>query len=270
MPRARVRRGAQQGAGRRLRRRGARRRARRAAGRRRRRFPLRVQASRRRRAAPAHGRRARLRGAWVSGWSRRRSRPTRPTAACRTRRRGRATLLAAGDVAGAATILGRPHEVRGRVERGDGRGRELGFPTANVAVPERICLPADGVYAGTYVGEDGVERPAAISLGRRPTFYAESGLLLLEAHLLDFDGDLYGQGRAGPLPAAVAWAGALRVGRRADRPDGTRRRSGAGRRTGLTGPDSEAQIPRPGRLSEPGSVMEGRGSQPHRECPVVA
>ena len=50
------------------------------------------------------------------------------------------------------------------------------------------------MYAGTYVGEDGVERPAAISLGRRPTFYAESGLLLLEAHLLDFDGDLYGQG----------------------------------------------------------------------------
>jgi riboflavin kinase/FMN adenylyltransferase len=102
-------------------------------------------------------------------------------------------LLARGDVAGAATILGRPHEVRGRVERGDQRGRELGFPTANVAVPERVCLPADGVYAGTYVGEDGVERTAAISLGRRPTFYAESGLLLLEAHLLDFDGDLYGQ-----------------------------------------------------------------------------
>jgi riboflavin kinase/FMN adenylyltransferase len=102
-------------------------------------------------------------------------------------------LLARGDVAGAALILGRPHEVRGRVERGDQRGRELGFPTANVAVAERVCLPADGVYAGTYVGEDGLERAAAISLGRRPTFYAESGLLLLEAHLLDFDGDLYGQ-----------------------------------------------------------------------------
>jgi riboflavin kinase/FMN adenylyltransferase len=102
-------------------------------------------------------------------------------------------LLGRGDVAGAATILGRPHEVRGRVERGDRRGRELGFPTANVAVPERVCLPADGVYAGTYLGDDGVERVAAISLGRRPTFYAESGLLLLEAHVLDFDGDLYGQ-----------------------------------------------------------------------------
>jgi riboflavin kinase / FMN adenylyltransferase len=102
-------------------------------------------------------------------------------------------LLARGDVAAAAAILGRPHEVRGTVERGDQRGRELGFPTANVAVPERVCLPADGVYAGTYIGEDGVEHLAAISLGRRPTFYAEAGMLLLEAYLLDFDGDLYGQ-----------------------------------------------------------------------------
>ena len=103
------------------------------------------------------------------------------------------SLLARGDVERAAAILGRPHEVRGGVERGDQRGRELGFPTANVAVPERICLPADGVDAGTYLGEDGVEWPAAISLGRRPTFYEESGMLLLEAHLLDFSGDLYGQ-----------------------------------------------------------------------------
>src|SRR4029079_12755581 len=80
-------------------------------------------------------------------------------------------LIAGGDVAGAAAMLGRPHEVRGPVERGDARGRELGFPTANVSVPERICLPADGVYAGTFTGADGVTRPAAISLGRRPTFY---------------------------------------------------------------------------------------------------
>jgi riboflavin kinase/FMN adenylyltransferase len=105
-------------------------------------------------------------------------------------------LLAAGDVAGAARLLGRPprpHEVRGRVEQGDRRGRELGFPTANVAVPARVCLPADGIYAGTFVGEDGVERAAAISLGRRPTFYEEADTSLLEAHVLDFDGDLYGQ-----------------------------------------------------------------------------
>ena len=65
--------------------------------------------------------------------------------------------------------------------------------TANVAVPERLCLPADGVYVGTYVDAAAVEHRAAISLGRRPTFYEESGMLLLEAHLLDFEGDLYGQ-----------------------------------------------------------------------------
>jgi riboflavin kinase/FMN adenylyltransferase len=101
------------------------------------------------------------------------------------------TLLAGSDVEGAAAILGRPHEVRGTVERGDGRGRDLGFPTANVAVPGRVCLPDDGVYAGTFTGADGVERTAAISLGRRPTFYADAGLRLLEAYVLDFDGDLY-------------------------------------------------------------------------------
>ena len=61
-----------------------------------------------------------------------------------------------------------PHEVRGTVVVGDRRGRELGFPTANLAVPARVCLPADGIYAGTFVGADGVERAAAISLGRRP------------------------------------------------------------------------------------------------------
>jgi riboflavin kinase/FMN adenylyltransferase len=102
-------------------------------------------------------------------------------------------LLAEGDVAEAARLLGRPHEVRGVVERGDQRGAEhLGMPTANLTVPERICLPADGVYAGTFVAEDAVERPAAISVGTRPTFY-EDGDVLVEAYVLDFDGDLYGQ-----------------------------------------------------------------------------
>jgi riboflavin kinase/FMN adenylyltransferase len=114
------------------------------------------------------------------------------------------TLLAAGDVSGAAAILGRAHEVRGIVEHGDQRGRTLGFPTANVAVPERVCLPADGVYAGTFTGADGLERVAALSIGRRPTFYAESGMRLLEAYVLDFDGDLYGQ------PAKVRFRSHLR------------------------------------------------------------
>jgi riboflavin kinase/FMN adenylyltransferase len=102
-------------------------------------------------------------------------------------------LIAVGDVEAAAAMLGRPHEVRGRVEHGDARGRELGFPTANVSVPENICLPLDGVYAGTFVAADGISRLAAISVGRRPTFYEESGLFLCEAHVLDFDGDLYDQ-----------------------------------------------------------------------------
>ena len=101
--------------------------------------------------------------------------------------------LAAGDVRGAAEILGRVHEVRGTVVEGDRRGRELGFPTANVAVPEETCLPAAGIYAGTFTGADGVTRPAAISLGHRPTFYTDQAYLLLEAYLLDFSGDLYGQ-----------------------------------------------------------------------------
>jgi riboflavin kinase/FMN adenylyltransferase len=102
-------------------------------------------------------------------------------------------LLAAGDVAAAAELLGRPHEVRGVVVEGDRRGRELGYPTANVAVPGRCCLPADGIFAGWFVAEDGVERMTAISLGRRPTFYEAAETSLLEAYVLDFDGDLYGQ-----------------------------------------------------------------------------
>lgn len=103
-------------------------------------------------------------------------------------------LLMAGDAAAASRLLGRPHEVCGRVVEGDKRGKDLGFPTANVAVPEETCLPAEGVYAGWFVDEaDGVERPAAINLGRRPTFYEEGASpVLLEAYVLDYEGDLYG------------------------------------------------------------------------------
>ncbi len=112
--------------------------------------------------------------------------------------------LAAGDVAGAAALLGRPHEVRGEVVEGDRRGRELGFPTANVALGPLVCLPADGIYAGRFAGADRTWRPCAISLGRRPTFYDAQEYSLLEAHLLDFDGDLYGQ------PAAIQFVERLR------------------------------------------------------------
>jgi len=99
--------------------------------------------------------------------------------------------LRAGDLDAATAMLGRPHEVRGLVAHGDERGRELGFPTANVAVPGDILLPADGIYAGWFTREEGSVHPAAISLGRRPTFYEQAHASLLEAHLLDFEGDLY-------------------------------------------------------------------------------
>lgn len=107
-----------------------------------------------------------------------------------TRIRG---LIARGDVTSAALLLGRPHQVRGTVGHGDARGRDLGFPTANVAVPAEIALPADGVYAAWYRTPDGEGHPACVSIGRRPTFYREGGPQLLEAYLLDFAGDLYGQ-----------------------------------------------------------------------------
>jgi riboflavin kinase/FMN adenylyltransferase len=99
--------------------------------------------------------------------------------------------LVEGDLDRATAMLGRPHEVRGVVAHGDERGRDLGFPTANVSVPGDILLPADGIYAGWFDRADGTTWPTAISLGRRPTFYAEAHASLLEAHLLDFDGDLY-------------------------------------------------------------------------------
>jgi riboflavin kinase/FMN adenylyltransferase len=101
--------------------------------------------------------------------------------------------LTEGHLGAANAMLGRHHEVRGPVVLGDRRGRELGFPTANVAVPGDAQLPADGIYAGWYLRADGHRHPTAISLGRRPTFYDEADASLLEAHLLDFDGDLYGE-----------------------------------------------------------------------------
>jgi riboflavin kinase/FMN adenylyltransferase len=102
-------------------------------------------------------------------------------------------LLAEGDVVEAARVLGRHHEVRGTVGRGDSRARAWGTPTANVAVPQEMQLPADGIYAGWYQRPDGSVHPAAISLGRRPTFYPDAESSLLEAYLRDFSGELYGE-----------------------------------------------------------------------------
>ncbi len=99
--------------------------------------------------------------------------------------------LSRGDLSTANRWLGRPHEVRGVVAHGDARGRTLGFPTANVSVPGEILLPADGIYAGLFERPDGSVHRAALSLGRRPTFYQQAHASLLECFLLDFDGDLY-------------------------------------------------------------------------------
>jgi riboflavin kinase/FMN adenylyltransferase len=118
--------------------------------------------------------------------------------------------LVAGDLDAATAMLGRPYEVRGVVAHGDARGRELGFPTANVSVPGDILLPADGIYAGWYERPDGSVHPAALSLGRRPTFYEEAHASLLEAHLLDFVGDLYDE------PARVRFVARLRGEERFD------------------------------------------------------
>jgi riboflavin kinase/FMN adenylyltransferase len=122
-------------------------------------------------------------------------------------------LLGAGDMDEAAELLGRPHEVRGVVDHGDGRGRRLGFPTANIAVPSEILLPADGIYAGWYERPAGDVHAAAISVGRRPTFHADAEHSLLEAYLLDFEGDLYGE------PAKVRFVTRLRGEQKFDSAD---------------------------------------------------
>ena len=100
--------------------------------------------------------------------------------------------LAGGDVARAALMLGRPYEVRGTVQEGDRRGQLIGFPTANIPVTKMMAWPADAVYAGWCDLPDGSRHPCAINIGRRPTFYEHAEQSLLEAHLIDFDGDLYG------------------------------------------------------------------------------
>jgi riboflavin kinase/FMN adenylyltransferase len=105
--------------------------------------------------------------------------------------------VAAGDMVSAARALGRPHRVDGIVVRGDRRGRAMGYPTANVESPQFTAIPADGVYAGHLVTRDprsGASRdrfPAAISVGSNPTF--QGSRRTVEAYVLDYDGDLYGE-----------------------------------------------------------------------------
>lgn len=115
----------------------------------------------------------------------------------------------AGDVAAAAVALGRPHRLEGIVVRGDLRGRELGFPTANLSTTPHAAVPADGVYAGWLVRHGGERLRAAISIGTNPTFSGKERRV--EAYALDFDGDLYGE------RVALDFAVRLREMRRYDR-----------------------------------------------------
>ncbi|HEY5044542.1 MAG TPA: bifunctional riboflavin kinase/FAD synthetase [Solirubrobacteraceae bacterium] len=96
-------------------------------------------------------------------------------------------LVLAGEMAPAAELLGAPFRMCGEVVHGDERGRELGFPTANLVPEEALACPGHGVYACLADG-----RPAAVSIGVRPTFNTGRGELI-EAYILDFDGELYGR-----------------------------------------------------------------------------
>jgi riboflavin kinase / FMN adenylyltransferase len=103
------------------------------------------------------------------------------------------SAIEAGDIELAAALLGRPFDLDGVVVRGDARGAELGYPTANLEIDPALARPARGAYAGRAHGPGG-RHAAAISVGVRPTFGGdpESSPVLVEAYLLDFDGDLYG------------------------------------------------------------------------------
>ncbi|BCW05364.1 bifunctional riboflavin kinase/FAD synthetase [Arthrobacter sp. NtRootA1] len=105
--------------------------------------------------------------------------------------------LSEGDVVTAAAVLGRPHRMRGEVVHGAARGRNLGFPTANLSHDSTGYVPADGIYAGWLIDQSGTRWPAAISVGSNPTFDGVSRQV--EAHVIDRpeenveDFDLYGQ-----------------------------------------------------------------------------
>ncbi len=111
------------------------------------------------------------------------------------------SCISSGDVELAAEALGRPHRVEGVVVHGERRGRDLGFPTANVAPPEHAAVPGDGVYAAWFTVLDSATEPEGITLGRRypaavsvgtnPTFSGR--VRTVEAYVLDVDADFYGQ-----------------------------------------------------------------------------
>ncbi len=100
--------------------------------------------------------------------------------------------LSAGDLAEASGLLGRPHYLCGRVVKGRQLGRTLGFPTANLRPDPMLLIPKCGIYAGWFFSSNGaVSRPAAVSIGYRPTVQGRK--VTIEAHLLEYSGNLYGQ-----------------------------------------------------------------------------
>ncbi|MEI9961519.1 MAG: riboflavin kinase [Limisphaerales bacterium] len=100
-------------------------------------------------------------------------------------------MIRAGDLDSTSQMLGRPYAISGRAVEGDRLGRQLGFPTANLDVTGLI-LPPNGVYSGLAVVKEKSHR-VALNIGFRPTIASQTPQLRVEAHLLDFDGDLYGQ-----------------------------------------------------------------------------
>jgi riboflavin kinase/FMN adenylyltransferase len=104
------------------------------------------------------------------------------------------SLILEGTVAQAGRLLGRAHSLKGEVLHGDQRGRLIGFPTANLAIPDRFAVPANGVYATmtTFLEAEGARpRPSVTNIGTRPTF--DNGVRSVETFVLDWAGDLYGQ-----------------------------------------------------------------------------
>lgn len=126
-------------------------------------------------------------------------------------------LVSRGEVKAAAALLGRPHILQGHVESGQRLGRTIDFPTANLSVDRRLCLPATGVYVAEAITPDGNSHPSVVNIGYRPTVdHSAAPSLTIEAHLLDFDKDLYS------APLQLRFLDRLRGERRFDSLDSLR------------------------------------------------
>jgi len=101
------------------------------------------------------------------------------------------SALKSGDLSTANTMLGYPYFIKGTVEHGDGRGKHIGIPTANISVWEKKLIPSEGVYAA-YIYINKKKFPTVVSIGYRPTFYELPGQQTIEAHILNFSEQIYG------------------------------------------------------------------------------